>query len=364
MNLLVLVQDYPDSSGKGKLMYVHVRNKYYKEHGLGVTVLNFSAKSDYTVDGIQVISLASYKENKESYDILVCHAANLKSHYRFIKRYGNRFLQYVFFFHGHEVLSVIKEYPQEYDYTGKKNALYRLGRDSYDNLKFYLWRQFYLKNKDKIHFVFVSNWLKDKFFFYLELDEKEWIKRYSVINNSVGKVFETSNYTPETKLQYDFITIRSPIDRAAYCINLLTSIAFANPDKKFLIIGRGDYYKYNVKPDNITLISRLMPQEELIGYINKARYALMLTSFDTQGVMSCELATYGIPLITSNIPVCHEIFDPYESVTFLDNGNIVTSFKETVLMPSNVNKKLYSADKTILKEILLYEEILKQGRPF
>ena len=34
----------------------------------------------------------------------------------------------------------------------------------------------------------------------------------------------------------------------------------------------------------------------------------MPTRADAQGVMACEMATFGIPLITSNIDVCKEVF--------------------------------------------------------
>lgn len=53
-NILVLVQDYPNNEGSVALMYVHVRNKYYIQHGINVTVLNFSTSKNYSIDGIRV----------------------------------------------------------------------------------------------------------------------------------------------------------------------------------------------------------------------------------------------------------------------------------------------------------------------
>ena len=72
MNVLVLVEDYP-SNKKKTLMYVHVRNKYYVENGIQVTVLNFRAKENYTIDNINVITLEEYKRksNNNNYDILI-----------------------------------------------------------------------------------------------------------------------------------------------------------------------------------------------------------------------------------------------------------------------------------------------------
>ena len=46
----------------------------------------------------------------------------------------------------------------------------------------------------------------------------------------------------------------------------------------------------------------------------------MPTRRDAQGVMSCELATYGIPIITSDLSICHEILDDYRDARFADEG--------------------------------------------
>ena len=48
--ILVLVENYPDNKGGVSLMYVHVRNKYYIQHGIDVTVLSFATKTDYVID--------------------------------------------------------------------------------------------------------------------------------------------------------------------------------------------------------------------------------------------------------------------------------------------------------------------------
>ena len=65
--VLVLVQNYPDNSGGISLMYVHVRNKYYVKHGISVTVLSFTAKNDYNIDNIRVITEKTYKNENKRY---------------------------------------------------------------------------------------------------------------------------------------------------------------------------------------------------------------------------------------------------------------------------------------------------------
>ena len=120
MKILVLATDYPNLDGGISLMYIHTRNKLYVKSGIDVTVLNFNTKLSYEIDNVRVISLDEYTSDKE-YDILVCHAPNIRNHYKFLRKYGDNFRKIVFFFHGHEVLKINKVYPKPYSYV--KNHL-------------------------------------------------------------------------------------------------------------------------------------------------------------------------------------------------------------------------------------------------
>jgi len=106
MEVFVLATDYPDNTGKVTLMYIHSRNLYYTSQGIHVTVLNFAAQESYVYQGITVITLQDYVKNNLRYDVLICHAPNIRNHYFFFLRYGNRFPRFIFFFHGHEVLKI------------------------------------------------------------------------------------------------------------------------------------------------------------------------------------------------------------------------------------------------------------------
>lgn len=358
MKVLVLAQDYPNNNGGKKLMYVHVRNKYYMQNGIDVTVLNFSANGEYVYEGIRVISEKCYINEDNQYDALICHAANLKNHYRFLNKFGEEFPAFVFFFHGHEVLKKSVEYPKAYSFV--KESFFRIMlRDCYDEIKFFVWRRYFNEVKKKARFVFVSNWLKKRFFENLKLDEKEFGNNAVVINNSVGDVFEKENYKPKVPLKYDFITIRSNLDSSTYCLDLLNQIARRNMQYKFLVIGKGDYFQYDSKSENIDWIDATCSHGELVNYINQARCGLMLTRNDTQGVMSCEMATFGIPLITSDIEICREIFSVYPNVRFIDNKNVEINLKEVLseVEKEKGKKKVYLASETLAKELSLINSI-------
>ena len=75
----------------------------------------------------------------------------------------------------------------------------------------------------------------------------------------------------------------------------------------------------------------------------------MLTRRDTQGVMSCELVTYGIPLITSDLPICHEIFDGVINVSFVNNDALCNVDISIEGVSKGTEK--YNSDNTIGKEM-------------
>ncbi|ULT56779.1 glycosyltransferase [Neobacillus drentensis] len=363
MKLLILVADYPRPDGYIALMYVHVRNKYYINHNIEVTVLNFNAKENYTIDGIPVITLENYKNNQEKmYDILICHAPNIRNHYRFLKKYEKNFSKLVFFFHGHEVLRINATYPKPYAFQEKLSIIKTNLQDLYDSIKLKIWHKYYVKLAYKSHFVFVSKWIYNEFLHWTKINSSILEGKYSIIHNGVGQVFEDNGYKLEVEKLYDFVTIRNNMDRPSYCLDIVNELAHNNPDLKFLLIGRGKFFDYVKKSDNITWINDVLSHKEIIDLLNKSRCGLLPTRQDTQGVMSCEMATFGLPLITSDIKICHEILGDFENVQFINNGNTAIDLKPilekiTKQVPYEKNVK-YFLDNTCGAEIKLYKNIL------
>lgn len=317
--ILVLVADYPNIDGGVALMYVHVRNKYYIQHGIDVTVLNFAADKGYVIDNIPVITLRDYEGQGKQYDVLVSHAANIRNHYRFLRKYDNRFSHMLFFFHGHECVKINEVYPEPYDYM-KKGKIRVIVQNIYDKFKLSIWNKYFPTVAYKSNFIFVSNWLYTEFQKYVGLCDLDLDNHVHIINNSVGEDFEKNSYRYQGDKIYDFITIRSYMDDSKYCVDLVDELAKQYPQYKFLVIGRGEYYKINEIPDNVTWIDRYLSHKEIREYIDQSRCGLLLTREDTQGVMTCELAEYGIPVITSDIDVCEEICGDLKNVQLISNN--------------------------------------------
>lgn len=358
--ILVLVANYPNNDGGVSLMYVHVRNKYYMQHGIEVVVLNFSAKSDYVMDGIKVISLKSYKNDNTKYDVLVLHAANIRNHYKFLKKYDQKFSRLLFFFHGHEVLKINEVYPKPYDYVRENGVIRRVLQNGYDNLKLRIWRKYFREIADQADFVFVSSWLFREFQHYVRLTEADLKGHVHIIHNSVGSVFEENTYKYKEEKKYDFITIRSYMDDAKYCIDLVDQFAKNYPQYRFVIIGKGNYYKVHEVPENVTWIDRFLSHQELMDYIDQSRCGILLTREDTQGVMTCELSVYGIPMITSDIDVCREICSDIKNIRMVSNQietvNLKEVFEELLLGIPYAKSSKFSYKNTVQLE----EELIKK----
>lgn len=348
MHVLVLAESYQTSA------YIQTRNEYYQLNGINVTVIDFKAEKNYVLRDVQVITYNFYKTNHLNFDVLILHAPNIKHHMTFLILYGNRFPRFVFFFHGHEVVRINDTYPKEYPYIKSNNIIHRIAQEIYDTIKLAGWHYYLPRISAKSDYVFVSRHFFDEFKDYVGLSSVDLNNRVHIINNPVGAEFLTNSYDNSYEKEYDLITIRSNMDDSTYCIDLVTKIARDNPELKFLIIGKGEWFKYNEKPNNITWIDRFINHEDMLKYINSARCALMPTRRDTQGVMSCEMATFGIPLITSDIEICKEIFEGFVNVYYMKSTN---DFKEIFVSAINnqVQEKviLYDNNNTIDKELYL-----------
>ncbi len=319
IKILIAVADYPDNKGKVTLMYIHTRNLYYVTKGIEVVVLNFKTNEDYVKDGIKVISLRTYQEHKEKYDILILHAANIRNHYLFLKKYEKNFRRLIFFYHGHEVLRCNKVYSKPYPYV-RTNKIKELIQDIYDTFKLNIWRYYLPKVVKKSHFIFVSGWMKEEFHKWTRIKESIIEGHWSITYNSIGEEFEKEKFDSLILKEFDFCTIRNNLDGSKYSIDIVNKLAQQTPKRKFVVVGKGEFFNHNIKAPNITWINKTMNHSEIINLLQKSRFALMPTRTDSQGLMMCEMAAFGIPLITSNIPVCHEIFEDFENVYLIDNN--------------------------------------------
>jgi glycosyltransferase involved in cell wall biosynthesis len=362
LKILVLVADYPTPDGFVSMHYVHSRNIWYVKNGIDVSVLSFGAKKDYNLDGVKVCTIKTYEKklSKCKYDLLLSHAPNLRNHYKFLRKHNNRFNSIIFFFHGHEVLHCSKVYPKPYNYM-KRSSLLTFLREFYDSFKLKVWNKYFRKTAYKSQFVFVSNWMYQMFIRFVKLAPDLIGERTHIIYNCIGESFEKISYEAEIEKKYDFLTIRNNLDGSKYAIDIVTRIAKNNPQYSFCVVGKGKFYEYKKKPNNLIWIDRNLTHEEIIGYLNQSKCALIPTRADAQGVMACEMATFGIPVITSDIDVCNEVFADFNNVAYIDNEqeeiDIKPIYEKVIASDSKQKNTKYFAENTIGKEIELFKSL-------
>ena len=360
MRVLVLTTQYPDPNGYVRQFFVHTRNRWYARNGIEVDVVSFGATRNYVIDDVRVYTTQSYELElrKKRYDLLVSHAPNLRNHVLFLLRHGALFRNMVFFFHGHEVLRTSEIYPEPYDYM-RQFQTNRLVRQYYDWIKLRVLRSYFNREAYKSQFVFVSKWMENMFSKYVKLAPHILETRGHIIYNSVGEAFETSNYDYHSEKKYDFMTIRNHMDGAKYCIDLVVRIARANPQYKFCVVGKGRFFTVNKKPDNVVWLDKHLSHEEMLHLLNQARYALMPTRADAQGVSACEMATFGIPLITSAIDITQEVFEGFENVGFIGNENPEIEIRDVMqkIRPASIKNTRFFAVNTIGKELELFRKV-------
>ena len=357
---LILSTDYPNLQGGLALAYIRTRNVYYRSKGIDITVLNFATKENYIIDEINVISLKWYKRHHTElhFDILICHAPNLRDHYIFLKKYDKLFSKVVFFFHGPEVLKINKVYSPPYPYI-KRNYIMLKSQDIYDDFKFLMWRLYIKRRHNKSYYIFVSKWMRDEFIKWVKPNPTYLEGRDFITYNCVGELFEREQFNHTTQKKYDFVTIRANLDGSKYCVDIVNELARRHPEYKFLLVGCGDFFNHYDKAPNLEWRNCRLQHKEIINVLNSARCALMPTRTDAQGVMMCEMAAFGMPVITSDIPVCHEVFDGEPNIGFIDNNLDIDLLIEEYLKIKDIRYKSnrYHKENTCDAELSIFNVI-------
>lgn len=352
MKILVLTQDYPSIDKPYAMSYVHSRNVEYEKLNHSVRVVNFLAKKNYQFDSIDVYPFS--QDLVEWADIIVSHAPNVKNHIRALKSVEGK--KIVFFFHGHEVLHQYGDYPAPYVWKKEKSSK-KIFIKIYDHLKMIVIKSFLKKcsTKNKVACVFVSDWMKRQFVKNLSLNPTD-LGQYKIIPNACNSAFLMNSYVfnVEGKLA-DSITIR-PLDDSKYAVDLVVETALNNPNLEFHIYGKGNYFTFNEKPKNVTVINQFIQQKDIPELLNKYRFAMMPTRYDAQGVMMCEMATYGIPLVTTDFEVCTEMLKGFENVTIIPEQEF-TNFKCDVKDALQIKNERFSPNHLIREELAFFNEL-------
>jgi glycosyltransferase involved in cell wall biosynthesis len=322
MKLLILAQSYPSKQNIYAQAYVHSRLLYYQKCAVHVEVISFACRAAYTFEGIRVHPASSFKAllAESSFDAIICHAPNIRNHMRLLLPVINTLPKIFFVFHGHEILRKSKYYPEEYQFN--RNIFYNLKRkfDSfYDYIKCLILKHFIKEyGGKKLYLIFVSQYLKKLFQANVHLTEKEFGSFSTVIHNPLNPVFTKGQYNWSSQKKYDFITIR-PFDKSVYAMDIILKIAEQNPKYSFHVYGQGKFFEYYKRPRNLKLINGYLSPAQIAKKLNSYKAALMPSHHDSQGVMVCEMAAFGIPVVVSDIPATREMLKSVKNKFFINN---------------------------------------------
>lgn len=356
MEVLILVSGYPSDENLYNCTWAHARSLGYLENGITPIVLNFGAKKSYIFDGISVYTEEDYKDiDLSDVNIIISHSPNMRKHFPFIRKNSKKFKKIYIFCHGSESMYINYDYPPAFSFI-KESLLKKIVRNTYDFLKMKNFKKFIL-NYPNSEIIFVSNWMKNMFEKNI-LDLKGYEGRFHIINNSIHPVFNKKKYSLNNEgCLADFITIRR-FDDSKYGVDMVVEMAFANPEYTFHLYGKGDYFLYNKKPNNLEIINKFIRPEDMPDLLNKYKVGLMPTRCDAQGVMMCEMAVYGMPLITTDISVTREMLEDFNNVVLLKDHLFNQKIDLNVFNFNSdfINKNKFNKQLTIQKEVELLNE--------
>lgn len=364
--LLILVEDYPSRRSLYAGAYVHTRVRQYVGQGYRCTVLSFRAGRCYAFEGVRVVTarVARKRLREGVYDVVVSHAPNVRNHVQFLLA-NRRFLPALcFFFHGHELLKTSRYYPRPFGYD-RTGLARRLVQHAYDPVKLALMRRFLLwaVAGRPTGLVFVSRWMLDESMRCLRLGpraEAVLLRASEVIPNAVGDVFLRRRHRRPARPVADFVTIR-PFDSPKYAVDVVAKLAVANPRLRFDVYGKGRYFRHHEAPANLRVREGFVAHVAMPATLDSYTAALLPTRLDAQGVLMCELACYGMPLVTSDLPVCRETLSGFPNVAFISNSrgcaDLAALASGLRQQPPAAVRARFGFEHTVAREMQLFDRL-------
>lgn len=365
MKLLVLATGYPTETRIYESAFLRPRVVAYREAGHEVNVLNFKAERAYRLDGVPVLSPGDLEGVVWDWDLCIFHAPNLRNHLQFIVRNWSRLPAVCFTFHGHEAAYLKVTYPEPFEWTrGSFYQLKRAVQHSYDILKLVILRstiRLLARRNRGLLILFVSEDFLKTGVENLHLHTPELRGLTYAVWNPLGEAFLRMKHHCREPLA-DFLTIR-PLDQSKHSIDLVLECAVQNPNHTFHIYGEGKYFEHNPTPPNVTHFPGFIPASELPELLGRYRGALMPSRWDSHGVMMCEMAVTGMPVLASLLDIHLEVLGGFPNVRFLDNENPhfeAEEFLESCKLADNqVLPDRFGLENTAGRELTLFTQLLR-----
>lgn len=312
--ILCLTNHYPSYDNIYRNGFVHARIKLYEQKGVKVSVFQFSKATQVQFsefEGINVVSGNSdylrFVLANNQYSTILVHF--LDSEMWEVLKDIPETTRIIVWCHGAEVLKYTRRL---FNFEGMEIPANVIAQSE---VRGKFWSSL-LKNLPKnIHFVFVSQWMKDI------VDEDYSVKipmeYYSIINNPINtEIFQYVKKDAEQR--YHILSIR-PYATRKYANDLSVKCILElskRPDfKKFEItmIGDGKLFDDVLAPlkryENVHILRTFLRQEEIYEYHKKNGISLVPTRQDSQGVSKDEAMSSGLIPVTNAVTAIPEFVD-------------------------------------------------------
>ena len=372
---LLITPGYPSLENKYNTAFVHTRVKSYLNSGMNVDVIvcnELSNLSLYEFDNIKIFKCSFYHLREL---LKVKHYSKILIHF-FNDQYANVLesidlsnTKLYFYLHGAETLywdwpKIASQYFEEPAVITNKMKKQFMVKDyfikKYNNLKNAKW-------------IFVTNWTKEHCEELLDIKFNNWDVIPCLIDTDL---FKYDKKDPE--LRKKIFVLRKFDDINSYSLDTVVRIILelsrreCFKDLQFDIYGDGSMHDRILAPlrkfDNVNIVKKFLTHEEIRKVHTEHGIALFPTRFDSQAVSSCEAASSGCAVVTSNIPGVRQFIpDDLGVLCDVENYKEYADVIEKMYYDSNYFQEVgeresqsvqskFDYSHTIQKDIDLYKE--------
>lgn len=306
---LLVTPGYPSSEDKYDTAFVHTRVRAYLSAGMDLDVLCINdtpCYKSYSYEGVNVVVANFFFLRKllqeKKYTRILIHFFDQK-YANVLESVDTTQTQLYFYLHGAETL--YWDWPKiNSPYFGQKSRIDDTLLEVFSIKDYYIHKYSQFKNA---LWIFVTPWAKKR---CEELVGAQFLNSSSIASLVDTELFAYERKDPELRKNIfvlrKFHNINSySLDTVVRVILELSHRPFFN-DLQFNIYGDGDMHDRILAPvksfRNVNITRSFLNHEQIRKVHESNGIALFPTRFDTLGISSCEAASSGCAVITSDVP--------------------------------------------------------------
>lgn len=379
---LLITPGYPSLENKYNSAFVHTRVKAYQSANIGIDVVVCNDLPDikiYEFEGVKVFKCTYYilRETlkKNNYKKVLIHFFDDK-YANVLESIDTSEMQLYLFLHGAETL--YRDWPKiASPYFGPMVEINDYWEFIFKKKDYYIKKYNNFKNAK---WLFVTEWTK------IRCEELLNIKfnNYDIVPCLIDtNLFKYEKKDPE--LRKKIFVLRKFDDINSYSLDTVVRIIlelhrrpFFN-DLQFDIYGDGSLHERILAPikefQNVIIHKKFLTHEEIRKVHETHGIALFPTRFDSQAVSSCEAASSGCAVVSSDIPGVRQLF-PNDLGILCDTENYIQYADVIEKMYNNPDYFLkvaaeesasvqskFDYEHTIKKELDIYKNVSGKTKP-